>query len=219
MHAAKGNHMDRAARIEQLIDRCGYGAAALTIIPIPGTEVLGVMPLHVGMVIGIGDEYGKTMTRESAFELVTQIAATVGVSLVGSRLAMTAGKILLPGFGGLLAAPFMYASTKGIGHVATLYFEQGALSETEMTRAYKRAQSEAKSAFDPSRAKSADARDMAQQAQQDAGPESSENTAPPKGASVDDLADRLAKVETLHKRGAITDAEFEKRREAILDEI
>lgn len=215
--------MDRAARIEQLTDRCGYGAAALTIIPIPGTEVLGVMPLHVGMVIGIADEYGKTVTRESAFELVTQIAATVGVSLVGSRLAMTAGKILLPGFGGLLAAPFMYASTKGIGHVATLYFEQGALSEAEMTRAYKRAQSQAKSAFDPSRAKSAEAREMAQQAQSDAGSEAgaepAASAAPKKPASVDDLADRLAKVETLHRRGAITDAEFEKRREAILDEI
>lgn len=219
MDASKGKRMDRAGRIEQLTDRCGYGAAALTIIPIPGTEVLGVMPLHVGMVIGIADEYGKTVTRESAFELVTQIAATVGVSLVGSRLAMTAGKILLPGFGGLLAAPFMYASTKGIGHVATLYFEQGALSEAEMTRAYKRAQSEAKSAFDPSRAKSAEAREMAQQAQNEAGTEAPASAAPKKPASVDDLADRLAKVETLHKRGAITDAEFEKRREAILDEI
>ncbi len=113
----------------------------------------------------------------------------------------------------------MYASTKGIGHVATLYFEQGALSEAEMTRAYKRAQSQAKSAFDPSRAKSAEAREMAQQAQSEAGTEPSESAAPKKGASVDDLADRLAKVETLHKRGAITDAEFEKRREAILDEI
>lgn len=211
--------LDRNARIEQLIDRCGYGAAALTIIPIPGTEVLGVMPLHVGMVIGIGDEYGKKVTRESALELVTQIAATVGVSLVGSRLAMTAGKILLPGFGGLLAAPFMYASTKGIGHVATLYFEQGSLSETEMNRAYKRAQSEAKSAFDPSRAKSSEAREMAEKAQREEGQGAQSSTSSGKGASVDELADRLAKLETLNKRGAITDAEFEKRREAILDEI
>lgn len=214
--------MDRAARIDQLIDRCSYGAAALTIIPIPGTEVLGVMPLHVGMVIGIGDEYGKKITRESALELVTHIAATVGVSLVGSRLAMTAGKILLPGFGGLLAAPFMYASTKGIGHVATLYFEQGSLSETEMTRAYKRAQADAKSNFDPMRAKSTEAQEIAQKAQQQAGAAdgaASENATPKKAASVDELADRLAKLETLLKRGAITDAEFERRREAILDEI
>lgn len=212
--------MNRAERIDQLIDRCGYGAAALTIIPIPGTEVLGVMPLHVGMVIGIGDEFGKSITRESALELVTHIAATVGVSLVGSRLAMTAGKILLPGFGGLLAAPFMYASTKGIGHVATLYFEQGALSETEMTRAYKRAQADAKSAFDPTRAKSADAQEMAHHhAQQASSAAGEQNAEPKKAASVDELADRLAKLETLLKRGAITDAEFEQRREAILDEI
>ena len=112
----------RDERVRVLIERCGYAAAALTILPIPGSEIIGVMPLHVGMVIGIGEEYGKTLTRESAVELITRIGATVGLSLVGSRLAMTAGKVILPGLGGLVAAPFMFASTLAIGTVARLYF-------------------------------------------------------------------------------------------------
>ncbi len=208
--------MNREAKIDQLIERCGYGAAALTIIPIPGTEIIGVMPLHVGMVIGIGSEYGKQVTRDNAAELVSEIGATVGLSLVGSHLAMTAGKILLPGFGGLLAAPFMYASTKGIGHVAKLYFERGGLSQMEMSRAYKSASKEAKQSFDPSKARSAEARAMAEKAQA----EDIDKPSPKaKSADVDELAERLAKVEELHDKGVITYAEYEKRREAILDEI
>lgn len=208
--------MNREQRIDQLVERCGYGAAALTIIPIPGTEIVGVMPLHVGMVVGIGNEYGKQVTRDNALDLVTQIGGTVGLSLVGSHLAMTAGKILLPGFGGLLAAPFMYASTKGIGHVAKLYFEHGGLSELEMSRAYKAASKRAKESFDPRKARSAEARELAEKAQKE---ELGKKTPKAKSADVDELAERLAKVEELHDKGAITSAEYEKRREAILDEI
>ena len=149
----------REERVKTLIERCGYAAAALTIIPIPGSEVIGVMPLHVGVVIGVGEEYGKTLTRDSAIELISRIGATVGLSLVGSRLAMTAGKIILPGLGGLVAAPFMFASTLAIGTVARLYFaSDGDLSAREMKRAYDDELKRAKAAFDPSRARSAEAR-------------------------------------------------------------
>src|SRR5687768_11138284 len=87
-----GSDEPRDERCRKLVERCGYAAAALTILPIPGSEVIGVMPIHVGMVIGIGQEYGVKLTRQSATDLILKIGATVGLSLVGSRLAMTAGK-------------------------------------------------------------------------------------------------------------------------------
>jgi hypothetical protein len=49
-----GSDEPRDERCRKLVERCGYAAAALTILPIPGSEVIGVMPIHVGMVIGIG---------------------------------------------------------------------------------------------------------------------------------------------------------------------
>ncbi|MEM9070520.1 MAG: SHOCT domain-containing protein [Myxococcota bacterium] len=205
-------------RVQTLVERCGYAAAALTIIPIPGSEIIGVMPLHVGMVIGIGNEYGKSLTRESAAELVAEIGATVGLSLVGSRIAMTAGKIILPGLGGLVAAPFMYASTLGIGHVARLYFENGGISGNEMSSAYKRAVDRAKKDFDPRRARSAEARAMAEDAARK-GEQAEATATPAKSADVDDMAERLAKLETLYNKGHLSEAEYEKRREKILDEI
>lgn len=206
---------DRDSRVKMLMERCGYAAAALTILPLPGSEVLAVMPIHVGMVIGIGEEYGARLTRQTATDLILKIAATVGVSLVGSRLAMTAGKLILPGLGGLVAAPFMYASTLAIGAVARSYFESGgSLADDEMKRVYEATQAHAKSTFDPRRAKAEEARDLAVRAAREGAA-----AAPTEKAGVDELADRLAKLEELFKRGAITEADYERRKAQILDEV
>jgi uncharacterized protein (DUF697 family) len=138
--------------IDTLIETCGYAAAALTVLPIPGSEVLGVMPLHVGMVIGIGHHRGRTLTRESATSLLLQIGGTVGVSLVGSRVATTAAKIVLPGLGGLIAAPFMFGSTLAIGAVADAWFRaDGTLSDEEIRAVYGETVGRARSAFRPER--------------------------------------------------------------------
>ena len=212
---------DRDRRCRKLIERCGYATAALTLLPIPGSEILGVMPIHVGMVIGVGEEYDAQLSRESAMELLAKIGATVGLSLVGSKLATTAGKILLPGLGGFIAAPFIFASTIALGTVARLYFESdGTLSESEMKRTFDEAKRRAKEMFDPSRAKSSEARDMAEDARRR---ESSAEERAPKSdgprPSVDDLAERLATLETLYSKGHISEREYERKREAILDEV
>jgi len=211
---------DREARIDTLVERCGYAAAALTLIPIPGTEIVGVTSVHVGMVVKIGSEHGRELSREDALELIKQIGTTVGVSLVGSALATTAGKILLPGLGGLIAAPFAFAATLGIGHVARLYFERGELSRAEMKRAYDDAAEHAKTIFDPSRARSSEARAMAEEARraEEAGGPSVTST-PKKPADIDDMAERLAKLDELLDKGVISEAEHARRREKILDEI
>ncbi|MCB9593972.1 MAG: SHOCT domain-containing protein [Sandaracinaceae bacterium] len=209
----------REERCKTLIERCGYAAAALTIIPIPGSEVIGVMPLHVGMVIGVGEEYGKTLTKDSAVELISRIGATVGLSLVGSRIAMTAGKLILPGLGGLVAAPFMFASTLAIGTVARLYFaSDGDLSARDMKRAYDDELKRAKAAFDPSRARSSEARARAEDAvKSDPGAAAdAPSEAPP---TVDELADRLAKLDELREKGLVDDAEYERTKARILDSL
>lgn len=212
----------REARCLRLIERCGYAAAALTILPIPGSEIIGVMPVHVGMVVGLGNEHGVEITRESATELILRIGTTVGLSLVGSRLAMTAGKFILPGLGGLIAAPFMYASTLAIGQVAMAYFEHGdKLGDLEIKRVFQEAAAKAKKAFDPKRARSAEAREMAEEAAgDDASVDAGEpDDGPEPGESVDELAERLAKVSELHEKGLISEAEYEKTKKRILDSI
>lgn len=198
------NERDSAAA--DLIEKCGYAAAALTIVPIPGTEIVAVMPIHVGMVVGLGHIYGQEITKQSATDMVIRIGATVGLSLVGSRLATTAAKVLLPGLGGLLAAPLMFASTYAIGSVARAYFEsEGKLTEDEMKDVYKRASAEAKSNFDPQKAKSDEAKQAATQAAHAGESESPE--------------ERLVQLKKLLDQGLIEQSEYDQTKAKILDKL
>jgi uncharacterized protein (DUF697 family) len=199
--------------VDKLIETCGYAAAALTILPIPGSEILGVMPLHVGMVIGIAHHRGRTITRESATSLLLQIGGTVGLSLVGSRLATTAAKFVLPGLGGIIAAPFMYASTLAIGAVADTFFRsEGNLSQEEMREVYRRTVDNAKSSFRADKMREKAAMDQAASAVAAA----KQGEAPPPAESP---ADKLRQAKSLLDQGLITQEEFDQVKKRVLGEL
>ena len=153
------------------------------------------------MVIGIGHHYDRKLSRESATALILQIGATVGLSLVGSRVATTAAKFVLPGLGGLIAAPFMFASTLAIGAVADAFFKaDGGLSDEQMRAVYNDALKDAKAAFRPEKMREKEAMDQAAQAAQ-----------PEAGAS-----ERLQKAKDLLDKGLIDQAEFDAVKQRIL---
>ncbi|MEA5469500.1 SHOCT domain-containing protein [Spirulina sp. 06S082] len=203
--------------LNSLIEKYSYAAAALTIIPIPGSEIIAVIPLHVGMVISIARAKGVDVTRESALNLVLQISATVGISLVGSRIATTAAKIILPGFGGLISAPFMFASTIALGNVAKAYFEtEGNIDQDTMKDLYKNMVKKAKKDFNPDRMKDEEIQDMATAASQEGEQENISSS----GASKNETpVERLAKLKELLDRGLISQAEFDETKQKILSEI
>lgn len=205
---------DREAASKTLTDKCAYAAAALTAIPIPATEVLGVMPLHVGMVTALGHIHDKDISADSASKLVLRIAATVGLSLVGSRVATTAAKVIMPGFGGIVAAPFMFASTKALGAVAQAYFERAdELSADDIKSVYEAASKKAKREFDTSRSKSEEAfvmaRDVAEQRTTSPGAQDS-----PRAAS-----ERLSELKDMLGQGLIDSDEFSDTKKRILAEL
>ncbi|MEM9540451.1 MAG: SHOCT domain-containing protein [Cyanobacteria bacterium P01_E01_bin.42] len=197
--------------IDSLIEKCSYAAAALTILPIPGSEIVAVMPIHVGMVVGIAQAKGVDITRESAINLVLQISATVGLSLVGSRLATTAAKILLPGFGGIISAPFMFASTLALGNVAKVYFErEGDIDKDTMKDIYNDMVKRGKQMFDSDRMKDEEIQDMAKAASREGEEEKKEEGTP---------AERLGKLKELLDLGLISQEEFDETKRKILSEI
>ncbi len=215
---------EREERARKLTETAGYAAAALTIIPIPGTEVLAVMPIHVGMVVGIGQLYGADISKDSATEIILKIGTTVGVSMVGSRLATTAAKMLLPGLGGLISAPFMYATTLAIGAVAERYFaSEGELSSEELKDLYKRTVKEAKQSFDPTRMKSDEAKDMAKaaaaEATGDAVDAATEEAAPEAEPPAEDPISRLRRLKSMLDEGLIDQAEYDETKARVLAEI
>jgi uncharacterized protein (DUF697 family) len=196
----------RADAARDITEKCGYAAAALTILPIPGSELLAVMPIHVGMVVKLGQLHGIDLDRDSATHLIMRIGATVGLSLMGSRVATTAAKLLLPGLGGLISAPFMYASTIAIGRVAECYFQHGgAVDDGEMRSVYDEALKRAKKGFDPSKARSASAADAA-------------DPVPP-AAKDEGMVSRLERLAKLRDAGAITPEEYEQAKRKALAEL
>jgi uncharacterized protein (DUF697 family) len=202
--------------VNRLVETCGYATAALTILPIPGSEVLGVMPLHVGMVIGIANHYDRTLTRETATELILQIGATVGASLVGSRIATTAAKFILPGLGGIIAAPFMYASTLGIGAVADAWFRSdGSMSRDKMREIYEQSTRQAKQTYQPENVGKKEAVEKAKAAVDEA----KAGEAKPEAAPEPDAVARLKKSKELLEAGLITQDEFDATKKRILDEL
>ncbi len=201
--------------VDDLIEKCGYAAAALTIIPIPGSEIIAVMPIHVGMVAGIAQAYDVDMTRESAMDLVLQISATVGLSLVGSRIATTASKILLPGFGGIISAPFMFASTLALGNVAKAYFEtEGHIDKRSMKDLYKDMVKKAKKDFNPDHMKDNDVKDMAKAASEEKNEDTQKDATPPETP-----VERLGKLKEMLEQDLISQEEFDATKEKILSEI
>src|SRR5207244_5141596 len=87
---------ERADASKRFIERCGYAAAGLTLLPVPFSDVLAVVPLHVGMIMGIGEIYDRPVTRNSATELALKIATASGLSLLGRRIATSFTKAILP---------------------------------------------------------------------------------------------------------------------------
>lgn len=200
--------------VNVLVERCGYATAALTVLPIPGSEIVGVMPLHVGMVIGIAHHYGHELTQESATELLLQIGTTVGASLVGSRIATTAAKIVLPGLGGIVAAPFMFASTLAIGACAAAFFKtDGNVSSDDMRDLYKRTVKNAKSSFSSDRLKDPDTLAEAERAAKNGAAD------PPPVEQEEDPVERLKRAKKLLEEGLIEQEEFDALKKRILDAI
>jgi hypothetical protein len=76
----------------------------------------------------------------------------------------------------------------------------------------------AKQVFDPARARSDEAKDIAS----DAAAQAKQGERPAEAGprpSVDELAGRLADLEELRARGAISEADFRRRKDEILDEV
>ena len=72
-------------------------------------------------------------------------------------------RLLSPGLGGFIFAPIIFASTIAIGAVARVFFDRnGELSSAEMHTIYKQTVKNARRSFDPKRAQSDTAQDMAQ---------------------------------------------------------
>ncbi|MBI4865126.1 MAG: hypothetical protein HY815_33435 [Candidatus Riflebacteria bacterium] len=122
---------DRTAR--DVIEICSLACAGLTLQPIPGIEQ-AIGPIQAGMVLAVAHVFGQEITRKRAREIVMDLAAITGVNIVGRQVLLTLTKLVLPGLGGVLTAPYAFSVTWATGHAAVHYLASGGRPDRERIR-------------------------------------------------------------------------------------
>ncbi len=138
---------ERRKIASDLVMMSSMGAAAITYAPIPLTDFVLVTPIQASMVMATGRVYGRELNFEESKHVLVELASVCGMGLLAQKGFATLSKILLPGFGGLLAGPYAFAVTYGMGHVAMNYFENRDASRESLKAVYDQAVAEGKKVF------------------------------------------------------------------------
>jgi len=148
--AKPGKDMDPEERrkiSKDLVTMSSFGAAAATLVPLPGSDFFAVTAVQGSMVVAVGRVFGRELTLAQAKDIVLELAAVCGMGLLAQKGFATITKILLPGLGGILAAPYAFTVTYGMGHAAMTYFENKDFTKETIKRVYEEAVSEGKRIF------------------------------------------------------------------------
>jgi uncharacterized protein (DUF697 family) len=150
--AAKGNPKtmsprERARIADDIVTMSSMGAAAVTYAPVPLTDFVLVTPVQASMVMAVGHISGRELDYEESKHIVLELASVCGLSLLAQKGFATLSKIFLPGLGGVLAGPYAFGVTYGMGRVAIRYFEDREHSRESLRRIFEDAVKEAKTLF------------------------------------------------------------------------
>lgn len=131
---------DPETRARNTVRNFSLWAAGIVLMPIPFGDLVLLIPVQSAMVLNVARIFN---VQDPPEKVLAYIAATSGVSVFG-QVTMLIVKNLFPFVGGLVAAPFIYGWTYGLGEVAIRYFQtQGAISGDEMKAVFKQASKQA----------------------------------------------------------------------------
>lgn len=148
----------RPALARAIVERHAYAAAAATSLPLPGSEWLAVLPLHVRMIGAVGAVYGCAFERREATALLARINGCVERADAAGRAAATVVKLFLPGVGAVAGAAQAHASTIALGSVVIAFFERdGDLPDAAVRAVHRDGLAAARGRYDPARAEAEDA--------------------------------------------------------------
>lgn len=142
---------DRAAR--DIIEVCSLACAGLVLQPIPGLEQ-AVLPVQAGMVVALAHIYEKEVTKKRATEIILDIAAITGVSILGRAALTTVAKIFLPVVGGIITAPYTFSVTWATGFAAIHYLRSGGKPDASaIKKIFEQERARSKSHYDEGKAR------------------------------------------------------------------
>lgn len=146
---------DRERAAKDVIELSSYACAALALQPMPGLEQ-AILPIQVGMVLTIAHIYGKKLSKKKAGEVLMDVAAITGVSLIGRQALLTVAKFALPFVSGVLGAPYVFSVTWGTGFAALHYLSSGGRPDKAKIKSIFEAERQrGKASYSPRKAKAA----------------------------------------------------------------
>ena len=163
---------ERGEMAREVVQMTAYASAAAAVVPIPFTDLALLLPFHTAMVMTVGHVFGRNLTDAEAKRVAIELGTIAGVTIAGRVAIGVLKKLVLPGIGGLLAAPASFAVTWAFGRLTIAYFKDPELSREDLDAIFKDAMKEgskhfSKEAFDRFRRTQSDR--AAEQAGQDEG--------------------------------------------------
>lgn len=144
---SKATPAERAEKSRDVINICGYAAAATSVVPIPLADIVLLLPVHSVLVMTVGHIYGRKVSGAEAKRVVLELGSVAGLTFAGGAAINALRKLFLPAIGGLLAVPATFALTWGLGQVSVAYFQDPALSRDDLKKVFDDALKEGKNAF------------------------------------------------------------------------
>ena len=144
---------ERLAMSREVVQMTAYASAAAAVVPIPFTDLALLLPFHTAMVMTIGHCFGRKLNDAEAKRVAIELGTIAGVTIAGRVAIGVIKKLVLPGIGGLLAAPASFAVTWAFGRLTIAYFQDPNLSREDLNSIFKDAMKEgskhfSKEAFD-----------------------------------------------------------------------
>jgi uncharacterized protein (DUF697 family) len=138
---------DREKAVKDVIHMSSLGAAAVSVTPVPLVDLVVTLPLQGAMVMAVAHVKGRDLSKEESLTVARELGAVVGAHLVARQAFIALARLVFPGAGGLLAAPWAFAVTYGMGRVAEAYFDNPDAPGDALRDRFKQGMEDAKKAF------------------------------------------------------------------------
>jgi len=142
---------DRSSKAGEVIQISSYAAAAAAVVPVPLAELALLLPVHTAMVMTVGHVHGRPVSRTEAARVAVELGAIAGLTMAGTAALSALRKILLPGVGGVFAAPASFALTWALGKASIEYFENPDWSRERLKVVFADAMAEGRKLFSKER--------------------------------------------------------------------
>lgn len=116
--------LSEAARIQRVIFLTAAVCAGIAIQPLPFADMLLFTPVQAYMAMKIGNIKGFPVSKKQAEDIIKELGGMVGLGILAHHGMASITKLGLPGAGGLLASPLVFAYTYAVGRIAEYYFDQ-----------------------------------------------------------------------------------------------